>query len=63
MIWKVHHVGDTYDLSQLTMSLTGPDINLACEGDEYLLTSDRFNELDDVGAVFKEAQLKVGRNP
>jgi hypothetical protein len=56
MIWKVQLDGDTCDLSQLAKSLTGTDINLTSDGEEYLLTSDRFDGLENARAVRDEAQ-------
>jgi hypothetical protein len=59
MIRKAHLIGDQLALSQLAMSLTGSDINLTREGDEYLLSSDRFDGMNNDGEVFREAQKIV----
>jgi hypothetical protein len=59
MTWIVQLAGDTSDLSALAQSLTGTDINVSHDGQDYVLTSDRFAPADDVAAVRQKAEDMV----
>jgi hypothetical protein len=55
-MWVVQLAGDTSDLSALAQSLTGNDINISHDGQDYVLMSDQFTEGDDAGAVRQKAE-------
>jgi len=59
MTWKVELRGDMSDLDQLARSFTGTDINIAAHGKEYLLTSERFDHLEEADQVRNEALVMV----
>lgn len=59
MTWMVQLAGDTSDLSALAQSLTGTDISVSHDGQDYVLRSDRFAPADDAAAVRKTAEDMV----
>jgi hypothetical protein len=59
MTWMVQLAGDTSDLSALAQSLTGADINISHDSQDYVLTSDRFEPDDDAAAVKEKAEDMV----
>jgi hypothetical protein len=56
MTWVVQLAGDASDLSALAQSLTGADINVSHDGQDYVLTSDRFEPDDDAATVRQKAE-------
>ena len=59
MTWMVYLAGDTSGLSALAQSLTGTDINVSHDGQDYILTSDRFTPADDAAVVRQKAEDMV----
>jgi hypothetical protein len=59
MTWMVQLAGDTSDRSALAQSLTGTDLNVSHDGQDYVLTSDRFAPADDAVAVRQNAEDMV----
>lgn len=59
MTWMVQLTGDTSDLSALAQSLMGTDINISLDGQDYILTSDRFAPADDAAVVRQKAEEMV----
>jgi len=59
MTWMVQLAGDTADLSALAQSLTCADVNVSHDGQNYVLTSDRFHPSDDARTVRKDAEQMV----
>jgi len=55
-MWMVQLAGDTCDLAALAQSLIGGDINVSYDGQDYVLTSDRFAFSDEAGAVRQKAE-------
>jgi hypothetical protein len=55
----VYLAGDVPDLSALAQSLTGSDINVSHDGQDYILTSDRFAPTDDAAVVRQKAEDMV----
>jgi hypothetical protein len=55
-MWVVQLAGDTSDLAALAQSLTGDDINVSHDGQDYALTSDQFAPGDEAGAVRQKAE-------
>ena len=51
MDWKVDMVGDMADLSALAQTLTGVDVNIARDGQGYVLTSSAFDPSMNAEAV------------
>jgi hypothetical protein len=58
-MWVVQLAGDATDLAALAQSLTGKDINISHDGQDYVLVSDQFGEKDDAGAVRQKAEELV----
>jgi hypothetical protein len=56
MDWKVEMVGDMADLSALAQTLTGVDVNIARNGQGYVLTSSAFDPSMNAKAVRQRAQ-------
>jgi hypothetical protein len=54
-MWAVQVTGDAADLAMLARSLTGAGIKVFLDGQEYLLTSDRFAEGDEAKVVRQKA--------
>lgn len=59
MAWTVQLAGDATDLSALAQSLTGADINVSHDGQNYILTSDRFQPSDDAQTIRQNAEQMV----
>lgn len=59
MTWMVQLAGDTSDFSALAQSLTETDTNVSYDGQDYILTSDRFASADDAAAVRQKAEDMV----
>lgn len=55
-MWMVQLAGDTSDLASLAQSLTGSDVNVSHDGQDYVLTSDRFASSDEAAAVRQKAE-------
>lgn len=55
-MWVVQLAGDASDLAALAQSLTGNDINISHDGQDYVLMSDQFTAGDDVSAVRQKAE-------
>src|SRR5712692_5549120 len=56
MAWMVQLAGDASDLAALAQSLTGSDINVSHDGQEYVLTLERFAQTHDEAVVRQEAE-------
>jgi hypothetical protein len=56
MEWIVQLIGDASDLAALAHSLTGSDIKVSRDDQNYVLSSDRFAPTDDPAAVRKKAE-------
>ena len=56
MKWTVQLAGNASDLSMLAQSLTGSNINVSHDGQEYVLMSDRFDPSDDAAAIRQKAE-------
>ncbi len=56
MRWMVQLAGDTSDLSTLAQSFTGTDVNLLHDGQNYVLTSDTFQDVDDANTIRAKAE-------
>jgi hypothetical protein len=54
-MWAVQLAGDASDLAVLAQSLTGGDMKVFLDGQEYLLTSDRFAQGDEAKVVRQKA--------
>jgi hypothetical protein len=55
-MWVVQLAGDTCDLAALAQSLTGSDINISHDGQDYVLMSDQFADSDEAGMVRQKAE-------
>jgi hypothetical protein len=55
-MWAVQLAGDATDLAALAQSLTGSDINVTHDGQDYVLISDQFAENDEAAAVRQKAE-------
>lgn len=55
MTWMVQLAGDTSDLSTLAQSLTGTDVNVSRDGQNYVLASDTFQDADDANNIRDKA--------
>jgi hypothetical protein len=58
-MWVVQLAGNTGDLAALAKSLTGADIHISHDGQDYVLMSDQFAESDEAGAVHRKAEELV----
>ena len=56
MTWVIQLAGDTSDLSALAQSLTGTGVNLSHDGQNYVLTSDTFQDVDDANTIREKAE-------
>lgn len=56
MAWMVQLDGDTSDLVSLAQALTGTNINVSHDGQDYVLTSDRFAQTHDAAVIRQEAE-------
>ncbi len=59
MTWMIELTGDTVDLAALAQSLTGTDVNVSHNGQEYVLTSNRFQPSDDAQTIHENAKEVV----
>lgn len=59
MTWMVQLTGDTADLAALAQSLTGADVNVAHDGQDYVLTSAGFQPSDDAQTIRQNAEQIV----
>lgn len=55
MTWTVQLAGDSADLSALQQSLTGRDVCISHDGQNYVLTSDEFNDSDNAKQIHEKA--------
>jgi hypothetical protein len=58
-MWMVQLSGDTSDLAALAQSLTGSDVNVSHDGQDYVLTSDQFTSSDEADAVRQKAEAII----
>ena len=59
MAWMVQLVGDTSDLSVLAQSLTGTDVNVSHDGQNYVLKADTFQDGDDANTIRQKAKKSL----
>jgi hypothetical protein len=55
-MWLVQLTGYKSDLDMLVQSLTGSNINISHDGQDYVLTSDQFSQSDEADAVRQKAE-------
>lgn len=58
--WAVCLSGDSSDLGMLAESFKGPEFAITKEEDEFLLTSQEFESLNDAGSIHQHALKFVG---
>jgi hypothetical protein len=55
----VQRVGDTSDLAALAQSLTGGELNVSHDGQDYVLMSERFASSDKAIGVHQKAEDRI----